>query len=252
MASGFQAMDPDFDNSNAGALPRYWLAGRGDTGKNDLGKITSRKLRLPQFDGNMSSESVTFWLKQLSQGSHGAADQLWKRYSAALHRIARVRLCHGSPVEDEDDLAQSVFVVLWKGAERGDWNELKNREELWWLLLEITRRKALEHNRHWSVQKRGGQGNSVSLPQIRSDDSTAGFVEFPDARAVPPDADAIVREEHDRLITALGNDTLRAVAAMRLDGQSHAEIATELGVSLRTVIRKLNLIKTLWSREIEI
>jgi DNA-directed RNA polymerase specialized sigma24 family protein len=47
----------------------------------------------------------------------------------------------------------------------------------------------------------------------------------------------------------LGDDTLRQVALLKLEGYENAEIAARLNCALRTVERKLNLIRALWAEE---
>jgi DNA-binding CsgD family transcriptional regulator len=48
----------------------------------------------------------------------------------------------------------------------------------------------------------------------------------------------------------LPDETQRHIARLRLEGHANEEIAKELGISLRTVERKLGLIRELWSAEI--
>lgn len=61
----------------------------------------------------------------------------------------------------------------------------------------------------------------------------------------------MLAEQQQQLLKVLRNDTLRKVAILRIEGYTHAEIAQRLGVSTRTVIRKLNLVRTRWARELE-
>ena len=57
-------------------------------------------------------------------------------------------------------------------------------------------------------------------------------------------------EEHQRLLGLLRDDTLRKIALLRMEGYTDAEIATQMGISLRTVERKLQLIRDQWTKEI--
>ena len=47
----------------------------------------------------------------------------------------------------------------------------------------------------------------------------------------------------------LEDETLRQIAQRKLEGYESAEIAAVLGVSSRTVDRKLRLIREIWSEE---
>ena len=51
---------------------------------------------------------------------------------------------------------------------------------------------------------------------------------------------------HARLLTALGSDSLRQVALLRMEGYTGDEIADRLGCNRRTVTRKLDLIRRTW------
>ena len=45
----------------------------------------------------------------------------------------------------------------------------------------------------------------------------------------------------------LDDETLRQIAIRKMEGETNAEIARDLGVQPRTVERKLRLIRELWS-----
>jgi len=62
---------------------------------------------------------------------------------------------------------------------------------------------------------------------------------------------AMLDEENSRLLDKLRDDVLRQIALLRLSGHTNEEIAEETGISLRSVERKLGLIRTAWSRELE-
>lgn len=61
-----------------------------------------------------------------------------------------------------------------------------------------------------------------------------------------PEFIAICEEECERLLNRLADDSLRQTAQLRLAGLSNAEIAQRLQVSLRSVERKLQLIRDTW------
>ena len=60
----------------------------------------------------------------------------------------------------------------------------------------------------------------------------------------------MVQEECDRLLDRLSDETLRNVALWRLEGFSNDEIAGKLDMTTRSVERKLNRIRQLWSDEV--
>lgn len=199
---------------------------------------------------DMSAGSVSGWIAGLKQGDPGAPERLWDRYCDRLVVLARRRL-GSSPrrVADEEDVALTVFHSLCRRAAQGRFAGLKNREDLWALLVGITRQKVIDQRRHELRQKRGGgqvreasaiRGNGdeeFALDQVVADDPT-------------PVSLAIMVEEHQRLLNALPDAICRQIALGKLDGVLNAELAERLGISLRSVERKLEFIREIWSRSL--
>ena len=200
----------------------------------------------------MEPASVTIWLRQLSHGDQEAARQLWNRYGDALKRLIRSR--YGGAVDaaaDEEDLTQSVFQVLWRGATTGRLETVKDRDELWWLLLAITRRKAINRQAYNTRQKRGAGVETIHLQETVCGDLSATPLEQVADERPPPDLILMLEEEQQRLLGCLRDDVQRSIAVMKLGGDSHEQIAQKLDVTPRTVIRKLNLIRETWSKELQ-
>ena len=65
-----------------------------------------------------------------------------------------------------------------------------------------------------------------------------------------PEAAAQLAEDYERLLDKLKDATLKTVALRRLEGHSREEIAAELGTSVRTIDRKLILIRLTWQEEL--
>lgn len=193
------------------------------------------------------NQSVTWWLQELQKGDELAANELWHRYFDRLVRLARQRLGEAQRrVQDEDDIAISVFQSLCEGAARGDLATLQSREDLWRLLATITVRKVARQIRDANRQKRGGgriRGESVF------DTSEGGF----DALATSEPTSEFLHqlaEEHQRLLQRLDDDTLRRIAVWKLEGWTGEEIAAKLHITRRSVERKLERIRELWKGEL--
>src|SRR5690349_4606330 len=92
-----------------------------------------------------AERSVTRWIGSLKAGDADAAQRLWERYFGALVRLAYARL-RGAPraAADEEDAALSAFDSFCRGAARGRYPRLDDRDDLWRLLVVITERKALD------------------------------------------------------------------------------------------------------------
>jgi DNA-directed RNA polymerase specialized sigma24 family protein len=202
----------------------------------------------------MGSEgSVSRWLGPLCAGDQAAAQQLWERYFQRLVGLARKKL-RDTPrrAADEEDVALSAFDSFCRGAERGRFPQLADRDSLWHVLVTITARKALQLARHEHRQKRGGgtvRGESgVSSPQDASG-VEAGFNQVL-GREPTPELAAQVAEECRRLLTVLGDAELRSIALWKMEGDTTEEIAAKLRRAPRTVERKLQVIRTLWEKEV--
>ena len=102
-------------------------------------------------------DSVTFWITHLKNGDADAAHKLWDAYFHRLTGLARSRL--GSQTRrmaDEEDVALSVFDSLCRGATRGNFPKLTDRDNLWTLLVVMTARKVCDYVSAARAQKRGG------------------------------------------------------------------------------------------------
>jgi DNA-directed RNA polymerase specialized sigma24 family protein len=183
--------------------------------------------------------SVTGWLHQLIAGDRQAAEALWNRYFSQLERLAKKHLgSHPRRALDEEDVAVSVFRAFCVGAERGRFPELHDRDNLWRLLVVITARKAADHVKYEGRRKalRPGSDDQELLADVIGREPTPEFA-------------LRVTEECERLLARLGDETLRQVAVGRLEGYSQQELADRLGVSLRTIERKMQLIRAEWGSE---
>ncbi len=213
----------------------------------------STQLSLFGPGASMSGEgTVTHWLRQIEAGDQDSARQLWQRYYQELVELARARLgTTPRRVSDEEDIALSVLRCLYGGAARGQFAEVVNRQELWRLLAAITVRKVVDHQRHLAKQKRGDgrvRGDSV-LSGGDGDRGDAGFDELPGDDATP-EVLAIAAEEFQRLMALLIDDRRRQIAQSKLDGFTNEEIAQSLGLTCRSIERKLQQIRKIWAGEL--
>jgi ECF sigma factor len=193
--------------------------------------------------------SISRWLGGVKEGDEAAARALWERYFARMVRLARGKLqaARRSNAADEEDAALSAFDSFCAGAARGLFPDLTDRDGLWRLLVVITSRKVQAQGRLLHRLKRGS-----GLVQNTSELPGAGDVDEVDALArivgtePTPESAAIVAEEYERLLDALGDETLRSVAIWRMEGYTSDEISARLGCARRTVARQLALIRTIW------
>jgi DNA-directed RNA polymerase specialized sigma24 family protein len=193
-------------------------------------------------------ESVTVWIERLRDGNEHSVQQLWEHYFQELVRLARKKLpANVRRAFDEEDVALSAFHSLCRGVQNDRFPRLEDRDNLWSLLVVITARKAMRRVRDETAQKRGGgrvSGESVFLRGGGSELST-GINQIIGDQPTPEFA-ADVSEESERLLAQLPDEDMRRLAVLKLEGYSNAEAAKALGCGLRTVERRLGLIRRLW------
>jgi DNA-directed RNA polymerase specialized sigma24 family protein len=198
----------------------------------------------------MASEgSVTRWLGQLQAGDPAAAEQLWQRYFQRLVELARKKL-RGSPrrVADEEDVALSAFDSFCRRAGQGRFPQLNDRDSLWRLLVLLTTRKASHQRRDQCRQKRGG-GAAIHNESCGEDEDRSVLEQIL-SREPTPEFAAQMAEECQRLLRSLEDPELEAVALARMEGYTVEEIAKQRGYASRSIKRKLQLIRTIWEKEL--
>ncbi|MCI0460693.1 MAG: ECF-type sigma factor [Gemmataceae bacterium] len=194
---------------------------------------------------------MTRWVTALKGGDLTAAQPLWERYYGQLVALARKKLqpARRRPA-DEENVVQNAFHSFFRAVAKGRFPQLDDRDSLWRLLVVITARKALNQLAHEQRKRRGGgtvpgqtridpgglEGDEAALEQVVGEEPTPEFA-------------AQVAEEYQRLLDLLGDETLRQVAVWKMEGLTNDEVAGRLDCSKRTVARKLETIRVIWSKE---
>ena len=186
--------------------------------------------------------SISQMIGLLKSGDREAADQLWERYFRKLVDLARVHLrsVHRRAI-DEEDVAVSVFDSFFRRAERGQFPQLDDRDDLWQLLYVLTVRKSANLAHHENRVRRGG-GRFAALSELDGFDTDEILGAEPS-----PELAAQVAEECQNLLDLLENETLKLVARWKMEGYTNAEIAARIGCIEQTVERKLRTIRRIWS-----
>ncbi len=187
-------------------------------------------------------ESVTRWIDGLKQGDIEAAQRLWERFFGQLVGLARARMgAAPRKAADEEDVALSVFDSLCRGAVRGQFPKLSDRNDLRALLLVLTARKVCDYVALERRQKRGG-GRASAFSEL-DDHLEPGLAP---GREPDPAVAALLREESERMFRRLDGD-LRPIALGKLEGYSNRELASRLNCGLRTIERRLEIIRRIWT-----
>ena len=187
----------------------------------------------------MNDKSVTLWLVELQNGDPDAAERLWNTYFQLLVLVGRSILGEAPrQAADEEDVAISAFNSFCLRAADGRFPRLRDRDDLWKLLFTITVRKAQKQARRENLRR------SI-------DDAASFFRESFAGPHVSPSFISIVDNTMDHLLNSLHDSTLVEVAIAKCEGYSNAEIATKIGKSISPVERKLQLIRRIWSSELQ-
>jgi DNA-directed RNA polymerase specialized sigma24 family protein len=162
-----------------------------------------------------------------------AARQLWTRFAGRLRGVVRRRLDPRilRKAGGESDVLQSVFAGFF-AAPPGPDGPPRSRDDLWRLLVHFTLCKVANTAHHHRAARRDVR-RVQPLGDFDADPGVLG-----------PEAEAVARDEFDRLLALLPED-LQRVLALRLGGYTIAEIAARLGRVDRTVELKLRAIRGL-------
>jgi DNA-directed RNA polymerase specialized sigma24 family protein len=190
----------------------------------------------------MPSERITPWLSKLREGHPEAAQRIWDRYFTRLVILARKKLRgRRMGIADEEDVAIAALDTLCRNAREGRFPQLTDSDGLWRLLVVITARTALHLLRDEGRLKRDPRGANGD----EAIDCQAMIEEFVGNEPTPQFA-AHVTEEYQRLLKLLDAEQ-QAIAIAKLEGLTNADIAARLNRSLRTIERKLGLIRAIWA-----
>ncbi|MEM8912212.1 MAG: ECF-type sigma factor [Planctomycetota bacterium] len=191
-------------------------------------------------------------LGRVREGDEDATTILWENYFQPLVRLAGTRMpANLRRTGDEEDIALSAFHSFIAGVRRDQFPDLSGPDNLWGLLITLTSRKVNAHLRRSTRQKRGGgnvRGESVFI-DASGDGVGKGLEQFDSADDVGmrPDLRLELAEACESLLEDLGDEQLRQIAVMRMDGYLVDDIAEQLCVSKRAVERRLALIRKTWS-----
>lgn len=184
----------------------------------------------------MPESSIAKWICGVRAGDSAAVQTLWDAYFVKLVRLARSKLA-GVPrvAADEEDIALSAFKSFCVRAEQGQFPQLNDETDLWSLLVRITARKAVDRRRYESRTKRGGT-RSLDAQQL---EAIIG-------REPTPEFAAQVAEEFQARLKQLPED-LRDLAVAKSEGFTTEELAQKHACAPRTIERRLQLIRRIWS-----
>ncbi|MGD9710502.1 MAG: RNA polymerase sigma factor [Thermomicrobiales bacterium] len=178
------------------------------------------------------SGSITRLIPRVKEGDDSAYNELVARILTRVIKIAEQiysRKYPGVPrrAADAEDAVQDALFSLWKGVQRGMFEQLADRNDLWNLLATITARKLAKRYRAEITKKRGGKGHTLSMDQ-----GLANQVDEIPA----PDLAAMMKDTYNTMMASLPKEHALVVRDWA-EGRSRHETAEELHVTITTVSR---------------
>lgn len=161
---------------------------------------------------------------RVAQGDENAFERLIERHQRVV--VGTVAKMLGNTT-DAEDIAQQVFIRLWKSAPR-----YKPKAKFTTFLFTITRRLVFNESRRRSRKR------EYSIEE-REDDY---HLQTPDERRISPDEDMLQRELRmavDQAIAELPEKQRLAVILRRYEEMPYDEIGNILGISVSAVKSQL-------------
>lgn len=190
--------------------------------------------------------SVSRMLQLIRVGDDAAAAELWRRCFPKLLAIARRSLrCLPHRQEDAEDAAQSAMISFWKKLRREDESSELDRNSMWKLLVTIAVRKTRAQLRREGAKKRG-EGAVLNESELLTEYSGRRSLDDMLGTVSAGDFDVACEEWLMKL-----EEDLRPIAVLRVLGHANEEMAKLLKCSERTVERKLQLIRDIWTQALE-
>jgi len=188
-----------------------------------------------------SGHSITGWIPGLKAGDQEAANEIARRFKDKCLRLAekiyrtKFHDIH-RPAEGEEDAVQDALATFCARAKQHGFADLDDRNDVWMILATITFRKICKQRKRATADCRDGEN--------LCEEDLAGLIsELPG-----PVLLAELGETWDAAFALLDDPQLQQIARMDLNGSTREEIAEELGITDRTVYRKLELIRQKWQR----
>jgi RNA polymerase sigma-70 factor, ECF subfamily len=179
-----------------------------------------------------------------------AAQAIWDRFTADLLALCGRSLSQRIRVKaDPEEVVQSAYQSFFKRQARGQF-DLKDRHELWNLLVTITLRKARNLANHYTAALRD---IAREQPQGEEESDEGGTLPAPmwmltrmDRSEPTPAEAALFNEEFELRLVSLP-EGLRQIALWKLEGYTNQEIAAQIGRTERTVENELSRIRRRWT-----
>jgi len=191
--------------------------------------------------------SVTQLIPGLMNGDSRAQQEVWQRYVNQLVQRARGRLGNLNDGVKHEEVAAEALASFCRGVERGRFPKLNDRSDLWQILVMLARNKIVDEARR---RKRRREVLECDLDSPENESVDLGLAQF-DGEEPTPEFAASVMEQYERVLEILGDEQLKQIAQLKVECYTEAEIAEKTGLALRTLQRRLSLIRRIWEAAAE-
>lgn len=185
--------------------------------------------------------SISLFFQQLQEGDRGAARGVWLRFFPRLSGLARKVLNGRRLPQTSEDAVQDAFFQFFLRVERGEYRRGMRRDDLWRMLSVMTVQAARKLAIREGAQKRGA-GKVFNEADIVGSQAAVGSLDEIFGTVSTAECDMICEELLQKL-----DDDLREIAILRLAGYTNPQIKSMLNCSLRSIERRLQLIRAHWS-----
>ena len=187
--------------------------------------------------------SVTGWIGDLKMKDPEAQRKIWNRFVDRLVRYANRKLHGGNcQIVDASDIANMAFANFFEKSPE-QFESLVNRNDLWQILALLAERRAIDEIRKAAALKNGG-GRLLNESMLGTDqDGQSLRLDHFAEQGTTPDFDVLLNEELETRLNSLNDEVLRQIAIEKMQGCRNREIAAKLTISLRSVERKLGVIR---------
>ncbi len=200
---------------------------------------------------DLSDSDLQQFLVAIANEDDQAISQFWDAHFDRLAALARQKMSRSvSRIADGEDIALSVLNSFFTGVTQQRFRNLDSKNKIWNLLSSMVLFRVAKRYRHEKAQKRGGgqvRGESVFVNDADRNPGLAN-VAHSVSRSSSPLLDVEFLDTCERFFDALPDEKTRNVARLMLEGYTMDDVAEELGCVRRTVERKLQQIREIWSR----
>ncbi len=195
------------------------------------------------MDQSLGSLSILYI--QLLEGDPASGQELWKRCFPRLFGLANSVLRNHQLAQGAEDAVQEAFFQFLQRVRSGRYADALRRDDMWRILGQFTVQRARKILRNERTKKRGG-GKVFRESELARSHSDAFKLDALFSTIATVDCDMIFEE----LLSKLDSE-LREIALLRLAGYTNSEIKVLQSCSLRSVERRVQLIRSIWGEYAE-